>query len=98
MGLGQPKNQVELQALVGTLADEDDNIRWLAGSSLAQLGGLAAVNTLAAFLDSKPAAAAETAARKTLSLIADMDADKTARESARKVMGLNYNEASSKND
>jgi HEAT repeat protein len=34
MGLGQPKNQAELQALVGALADEDDNIRWLAASYL----------------------------------------------------------------
>jgi HEAT repeat protein len=38
MALGRPKNQAELQTLVGALTDEDGNIRWLAGSSLARLG------------------------------------------------------------
>lgn len=86
MGLGQPKNQAELQALVGALADEDDSIRWLAGSSLTRLGGLAVVNMLAAFLQSRPGETARQEALKVLELIADTDEDEGVQESARKAM------------
>lgn len=86
MGLGQLKNQAELQALVGALADEDDSIRWLAGSSLTRLGGLAVVNMLAAFLQSRPGETARQEALKVLELIADTDVDERVQESARKAM------------
>ncbi len=79
MGLGQPKNQAELQALVGALADEDESIRWLAGSSLARLGGTAVVQMLAAFLRSQPGATAVQEARRVLELIADTDEDEAVR-------------------
>lgn len=86
MGLGQPKNQAELQALVGALADEDSSIRWLAGSSLTRLGGLAVVNMLAAFLQSRPGETARQEALKVLELIADTDVDERVQDSARKAM------------
>ncbi len=86
MGLGQPKNQAELQALVGALADEDSSIRWLAGSSLTRLGGLAVVNMLAAFLQSRPGETARQEALKVLELIADTDGDERVQERARKAM------------
>jgi hypothetical protein len=60
----------------------------MAGQKAGKLLGLAVVNTLAAFLASKPGAEGETAARKALSLIADMDADEAVRKSARKAMDL----------
>jgi hypothetical protein len=82
MDLGQPQNQAELQMLVGALADEDDSIRWLAGSSLTRLGGLAVVNMLAAFLGSTPGATAEQEAMKVLGLIGDTDEDTAVREAA----------------
>lgn len=86
MSLGQPKSQAELQALVGALADEDDSIRWLAGSSLTRLGGLAVVNMLAAFLQSRPGETARQEALKVLELIADTDVDERVQDSARKAM------------
>jgi len=86
MGLGQPKNQAELQALVGALADEDDSIRWLAGSSLTRLGGLAVVNMLTAFLQIGPGNTASQEALKVLGLIADTDGDERVQDSARKAM------------
>lgn len=82
MSLGQPKNQAELQALVGALADEDSSIRWLAGSSLTRLGGLAVVNMLAAFLASRPGETARQEALKVLELIADTDEDEGVRAAA----------------
>jgi hypothetical protein len=86
MGLGQPKNQAELQALVGALADEDSNIRWLAGSSLVRIRGLAVVNMLAAFLQSDPGDTACREAVKVLGLIADTDEDEGVRTAAREAM------------
>lgn len=85
MGLGQPQNQAELQALVGALADEDDSIRWLAGSSLTRLGGLAVVNMLAAFLRSRPGETARQEALKVLGLIADTDEDEGVRTAAQEL-------------
>ncbi len=86
MGLGQPKNQAQLQTLVGALADEDSNIRWLAGSSLARLGGPAVVNMLAAFLKTKPGETAVEEAVKVLGLIADTAEDTQVQEDVRKAM------------
>jgi hypothetical protein len=65
--------------------DTDDNILWLAGSSLARLGGLAVVNMLAAFLQSDPGATARQEALKVLGLIGDMSEDEGVRAMARKV-------------
>ncbi len=86
MALGQPKNQAELQALAGALTDEDDSIRWLAGSSLTRLGGLAVVNMLAAFLQSRPGETATQEALKVLGLIADTDPDASVQELARQAL------------
>lgn len=82
MSLGQPKSQAELQALVGALADEDDSIRWLAGSSLTRLGGLAVVNMLAAFLQSELGDTPRQEALKVLGLIADTHEDESVRTAA----------------
>ncbi|HRQ40093.1 MAG TPA: N-6 DNA methylase [Chloroflexota bacterium] len=87
MGLGQPKNQAELQALVGALGDADENIRWLAGSSLARLGGLATVQMLAAFLHSQPGETAQQEAVRVLELIADTDEDEAVRTAAQALAG-----------
>lgn len=71
-----------MQALVGALADEDDSIRWLAGSSLTRLGGLAVVNMLAAFLQSELGDTPRQEALKVLGLIADTHEDESVRTAA----------------
>jgi HEAT repeat protein len=83
LGLGRSKNQAELQALVGALADEDSNIRWLATSFLAQIGGTAVVNMLAAFLQTNPGETARQEAVKVLGLIGDMSEDEGVRAAVR---------------
>jgi hypothetical protein len=65
--------------------DTDDNIRWLAGSSLARLGGLPVVNMLAAYLQTDPGPTARSEAHKVLGLIADTSEDTAVRAAARKV-------------
>ena len=52
--MSSPENQAELAELVTVLGDEHANIRWLAGSSLAKISGLAVVNLLAVYLQSNP--------------------------------------------
>lgn len=83
MALGQPKNSQELQELVAALGDEDGNIRWLAGSALARLGGMAVVRLLAAYLAADPGDVARAEAARVLDLIADMDEDEAVRNAAR---------------
>ena len=75
MALGNPKNQAELAELVAALGDENGNIRWLAGSSLTKIGGLAAVNLLAAYLQTNPGETARQESLKVLGLIADTSED-----------------------
>jgi HEAT repeat protein len=85
--LARPKNQAELQTLVAALADEDDNIRWLASSALVRLGGLPVVKLLAAFLQSDPGETARQEALKVLGLIGDTSEDTAVREAAGQVAG-----------
>jgi hypothetical protein len=86
MALGQPKNQADLAELIAALGDENDNIRWLAGSSLARLGGLAVVKLLAAYLAANPGATSRAEAVKVLGLIADTAEDEAVQAAARQAM------------
>lgn len=94
LALGQPKNSQELQELVAALGDEDSNIRWLAGSSLARLQNAGTVAALAAYLNTDPGAAAQAEARKVLALIADTSEDVAVQQAARQAL----NQAQSEDD
>lgn len=83
MALSQPKNQVELTELIAALGDENDNIRWLAGSALTRVGGLAVVRLLAAYWQTNPGAVARAEAEKVFGLIAETDEDEAVRRAAR---------------
>jgi len=87
MALGQPKTQAELQELVAALVDENSNLRWLAGSSLARLGEMATVQVLAAYVQTKPAEVAMVQVRKILGLIAETADDEAVRDAARELLG-----------
>lgn len=50
MALARPKNSAELGEQVAALGDEDNNIRWLAGSSLVRLWGTAVVQAHGGFV------------------------------------------------
>lgn len=75
MALAQPKNQVELTELIAALGDENDNIRWLAGSALTKLGGLPVIRLLAAYLQTNPGAMAPAEVLRVLKLIGEMSED-----------------------
>lgn len=84
MALGQPKTKAELVELIAALGDGNANIRWLAGSSLARLGGLTVVNLLARYLETEPGNKAQVQVLKTLQMIADTDEDKAVQTAALK--------------
>ena len=86
MALGQPKNQAELAELIAALGDENANIRWLAGSSLAKIGGLAVINLLAAYLQTQPNDTAQEQARKTLEMIAETSEEADVKAAAKEVL------------
>ena len=87
MALGQPKNQAELAELIAALGDENNNIRWLAGSSLTKLGGLTVVNLLARYLETEPGDKAQDQALKVLQMIAETDEDEAVQAASQEVTG-----------
>ncbi|MCP4421811.1 MAG: HEAT repeat domain-containing protein [Chloroflexi bacterium] len=86
MVLGQPKKQDELTELIAALGDENSNIRWLAGSALTRLGGLAVVNLLAAYLQTNPGDVARAEVVRVLGLIAETDEDEAVKAAARQAV------------
>ena len=86
MALGQPKNQAELQELIAALGDEDSNIRWLAGSSLARLGEMATVQALAAYLRTQPGDVPTAEVARVLKTIADTAEDEAIKQAAQDAM------------
>lgn len=85
MALGQPQNQAELAELVAALGDENENIRWLAGSTLSRLGSMAVVRLLAAYLQTNPGEPGRAAALKALSLIAETTEDTAVRAAVERI-------------
>ena len=85
---GNRQDSAAIAQLVAALGDSDDSIRWLAGSSLARLGGTAVVQMLAAFLRSQPGETAVQEARRVLELIAETDEDETVRQTAQETAHL----------
>ncbi|MEZ4644865.1 MAG: HEAT repeat domain-containing protein [Chloroflexota bacterium] len=81
----QPKNQMELSELIAALGDENGQIRWLAGASLARLADMATVKLLAAYLKTSPAPVAKEEALKVLSLIGEMSEDEGVKEAAKRL-------------
>ena len=51
MALREERTPQAIGALIAALADPDANIRWLASSTLASIGGEAVVEALAAFVE-----------------------------------------------
>lgn len=90
MALGGDPSPLATRELVAFLADEDSNIRWLAGSTLVQRPTADTVAALAAFLSqAEPArvAAALPEARRVLALIADTAEADSVRQAAGAVLG-----------
>lgn len=89
MTLGQDHSPVATRELVAFLADEDDNIRWLAGSSLVQRADADTVAAIAAFLNQaepKRVEQARSEALRVLGLIADTAEDESVRAGAREII------------
>lgn len=79
----QPQNQMELAELIAALGDENGQIRWLAGASLARLADMATVTLLAAYLKTNPAPVAKEEALKVLTLIGEMSESEEVKEAAK---------------
>ena len=91
MALGGDPSPIATRELVAFLADEDSNIRWLAGSSLVQRAGIGGdtVTAIAAFLDragSERVERARSEALRVLGLIADTAEEESVRVAAGEVL------------
>lgn len=75
MALSRPQNQLELAELTAALSDDEGNIRWLASSTLVNLGGLAVVKMLAAYLQTDPSLPARQEVRRIAGLLAETSED-----------------------
>jgi HEAT repeat protein len=80
MALGRPQNQLELAELTAALGDDEGNIRWLASSALVNLGGLAVVKMLAAYLQTNPSPAARQEAQRIAGLLGETSEDEAVRQ------------------
>lgn len=82
-----------ISQLVAALGDEDESIRWLAGSALGLLGGMTVVRTLEASLEQVEEPVARQEAIKALQRIVDNPReDEAAREMARQTLAAAVDE------
>jgi HEAT repeat protein len=72
MALGNPKNQNELAELVAALGDENNNIRWLAGSALVRLRGQGIRPLLTAYLATEPGEPGQSEAQRVMNMIEEV--------------------------
>jgi hypothetical protein len=87
--IGRPQDQVELAELVAALGDESGQIRYLAGALLGRLGGLATMNMLSAYLQSKPGEIGREEALKVLRMFGERSEDETINSEVRLQMKQN---------
>lgn len=82
-----PQDTAALAGLVAALADEDENIRWLASSALSLHGSSAVVRELVTFVEQTAAPQGRQEALKVLRSIAeDPNVEEEAREMARQIL------------
>ena len=75
MALAQPKSTADLQTLVAALGDEDESIRWLAGSSLSRLPAVTLLPVLRAFIRQLLTPTTQNEVRRVLRLLGDLSDD-----------------------
>jgi hypothetical protein len=84
-----PQDWAALAGLVAALADEDENIRWLASSALSLHGSSAVVESLVGFLEQTSSPQARHEALKTLRKIAeDPNVEEAVRGMARRMVDV----------